>query len=78
MGCTIIGCGKQLPALDVPNEELTKLVDTSDEWISTRTGILSRRDSSSEGTCAIGRGSHTTLNLYALCAGLMRQTLVSM
>lgn len=40
MGCTIIGCGKQLPALDVPNEELTKLVDTSDEWISTRTGIL--------------------------------------
>ena len=43
MGCTIIGCGKQLPALDVPNEELTKLVDTSDEWISTRTGILSRR-----------------------------------
>lgn len=43
MGCTIIGCGKGLPALDVPNDELTKLVDTSDEWISTRTGIKSRR-----------------------------------
>lgn len=43
MGCTIIGCGKQLPALDVPNDEMTKLVDTSDEWISSRTGILSRR-----------------------------------
>ena len=42
MGCTIIGCGKQLPALDVPNEELTKLVDTSDEWITTRTGICQR------------------------------------
>lgn len=43
MGCTIIGCGKQLPKLEVPNDELTKLVDTSDEWISSRTGILTRR-----------------------------------
>ena len=43
MGCTIIGCGKQLPELEVPNDELTKLVDTSDEWISSRTGILTRR-----------------------------------
>ena len=43
MGCTIIGCGKKLPKLDVANDELSKLVDTSDEWISTRTGIRSRR-----------------------------------
>lgn len=43
MGCRIIGCGKALPALDVENDELTKLVDTSDEWIVTRTGIESRR-----------------------------------
>ena len=43
MGCTIIGCGKKLPKLDVPNDELSKLVDTSDEWITTRTGIRSRR-----------------------------------
>lgn len=43
MGCAIIGCGKALPALDVKNDELTALVDTSDEWISKRTGIKSRK-----------------------------------
>lgn len=48
MGCTIVGCGKSLPALEVENDELAKLVDTSDEWISTRTGIKSRRIAVSE------------------------------
>ena len=57
MGCTIIGCGKQLPALDVPNEELTKLVDTTDEWISTRTGILSRRVCVTEGNVDMAEGA---------------------
>ena len=57
MGCTIIGCGKQLPALDVPNEELTKLVDTTDEWISTRTGILSRRVCVTESNVDLAEGA---------------------
>lgn len=48
MGCAIIGCGKALPALDVTNDDLTKLVDTSDEWISKRTGIKSRKVAVSE------------------------------
>lgn len=48
MGCCIVGCGKGLPALDVTNDELATLVDTSDEWISTRTGIRSRRISIEE------------------------------
>ena len=43
MGCAIIGCGKSLPALAVANDDLTQLVDTSDEWITTRTGIKPRR-----------------------------------
>lgn len=43
MGCTIIGCGKALPELEVANDDLTALVDTSDEWITTRTGIRTRR-----------------------------------
>lgn len=43
MGCAIIGCGKALPALDVTNDDLTALVDTSDEWITKRTGIKSRK-----------------------------------
>ena len=43
MGCAIIGCGKALPALDVTNDDMAKLVETSDEWISKRTGIKSRK-----------------------------------
>ena len=43
MGCAIIGCGRALPALEVTNDQLAQLVDTSDEWIVPRTGIRSRR-----------------------------------
>lgn len=50
MGCAIIGCGKALPALDVTNDDMAKLVDTSDEWISKRTGIKSRKVAIAETT----------------------------
>jgi 3-oxoacyl-[acyl-carrier-protein] synthase-3 len=36
------GVGAALPACVVPNRELCKLVDTSDEWIVQRTGIRQR------------------------------------
>lgn len=32
-----------MPALQISNDELAKIVDTSDEWIATRTGIRKRR-----------------------------------
>lgn len=38
----IAGTGSCLPANVVSNEELAKLVETSDEWIRTRTGIRQR------------------------------------
>lgn len=38
----IQGCGSYLPAHVMTNEDLTKIVDTSDEWITERTGIKSR------------------------------------
>ena len=38
----IIGCGSYLPERIMPNSELEKLVDTSDEWIRSRTGIRQR------------------------------------
>lgn len=38
----VIGTGSYLPEKRLTNDELTKLVDTSDEWISSRTGILER------------------------------------
>jgi 3-oxoacyl-[acyl-carrier-protein] synthase-3 len=39
----IIGTGSALPSLSVTNEMLSVFMDTSDEWIRTRTGILERR-----------------------------------
>ena len=38
----IAGTGSYLPAQVVSNDELAKRVDTSDEWIRTRTGIRQR------------------------------------
>lgn len=48
VGACAIGFGKAVPSLVVNNEELTKLVDTSDEWIVSRTGISSRHISVNE------------------------------
>ena len=38
----IIGWGHYLPQKVVTNDDLAKIVETSDEWISTRTGIKTR------------------------------------
>jgi 3-oxoacyl-[acyl-carrier-protein] synthase-3 len=40
---SIIGTGSYLPERILTNEELSRMVDTSDEWITTRTGIKQRR-----------------------------------
>jgi 3-oxoacyl-[acyl-carrier-protein] synthase-3 len=39
----IIGTGCSVPDRVVTNEELSRMMDTSDEWIRTRTGIQERR-----------------------------------
>lgn len=43
VGAKLIGVGAGLPAAVVTNQDLERLVDTSDEWIKTRTGIRERR-----------------------------------
>lgn len=48
MSVKIIGTGSALPEKIVTNDDLTQLVDTSDEWIKERTGIGSRRISTGE------------------------------
>ena len=40
---SIVGTGSYLPERVLTNEGLSKMVDTSDEWITTRTGIKERR-----------------------------------
>lgn len=43
MPVTIAGTGSYVPERILTNEELANMVDTSDEWITTRTGIKQRR-----------------------------------
>ncbi len=40
---SIVGTGSYLPERILTNEELSQTVDTTDEWIVTRTGISTRR-----------------------------------
>ena len=41
--CSITGVGSYVPAKVLTNADLEKMVDTSDEWITSRTGIKERR-----------------------------------
>jgi 3-oxoacyl-[acyl-carrier-protein] synthase-3 len=41
--CSITGVGAYVPEKILTNADLEKMVDTSDEWITTRTGIKERR-----------------------------------
>jgi len=43
MTAKIIGTGSYLPDYKITNDKLATIVDTSDEWISERTGIKERR-----------------------------------
>ncbi|MCL1631050.1 ketoacyl-ACP synthase III [Sporolactobacillus sp. CPB3-1] len=43
MSAGILGMGKYIPKRIVTNTDLEKVMDTSDEWIRTRTGIEERR-----------------------------------
>jgi 3-oxoacyl-[acyl-carrier-protein] synthase-3 len=43
LGVAITGSGSAAPLAALDNESLSKLVETSDEWIASRTGIRQRR-----------------------------------
>src|SRR3712207_9074313 len=40
---SIVGTGSYVPERVLTNEDLSRTVDTTDEWITTRTGIRERR-----------------------------------
>ncbi len=50
MTARIAGIGAYVPETIVTNDDLAKIVETSDEWISSRTGIRERRISVKEET----------------------------
>jgi len=54
-GITFKGSGSYIPKQILTNEDLSRIVDTSDKWIKTRTGISKRRISSiHESVCQMG------------------------
>lgn len=46
----VIGTGRYVPENIVTNDDLSKIVDTNNEWIKSRTGIRERRISKEENT----------------------------
>jgi len=62
-GLKLLATGRCLPAAAVTNEDMRRFVDTSDEWITTRTGIRQRY------FCAEGE------NALTLASGAARQAL---
>jgi 3-oxoacyl-[acyl-carrier-protein] synthase-3 len=59
----VIGTGYYVPERVVTNEDLTRLMDTSDTWIRERTGILERRwvEPGTSGTELAARASRMAL-----------------
>lgn len=56
-GTKIIGLGHYRPAKVVTNDDLAQNIDTNDEWIRTRVGIIERRYSE-EGETVSSMGTH--------------------
>lgn len=54
MGIKILGTGRYVPEQIVTNDDLSKYVETNDEWIRTRTGIAQRHISGWEPTWYMG------------------------
>lgn len=53
----IIGTGSCLPKRIVTNQDLANIMDTSDEWITTRTGIKTRHIATEETTTSLSVGA---------------------
>lgn len=53
-GIQIVSTGAYLPAIEVANDDFTRIVETSDEWISKRTGMKTRYLTAGEPTWMMG------------------------
>nr|WP_304608014.1 beta-ketoacyl-ACP synthase III [Leptolyngbya sp. NIES-2104] len=50
IGIAVTGCGSAAPQKAIDNDRLSEVMDTSDEWIASRTGIRQRRLSDPDGS----------------------------
>jgi len=78
MKTRILGTGSCVPQKVVTNDDLAKVVDTSDEWIYTRTGIRSRHlaDGDTAGTLA-AEAARQALDNSGLEAGAIELIIVA-
>ncbi len=66
----IIGTGSYLPEKILTNADLEKMVDTSDQWITERTGIKKRHIVDGETTCDLAeKASRQAIESAGLCNG---------
>ncbi len=65
-GAAIVGWGKCLPPAVLTNADIATFLDTSDEWIFTRTGIRERRISH----VSLGEMSYVAAARALACAGI--------
>ncbi len=71
----IIGTGSSVPKRVLSNKDLEKIVDTSDKWITRRTGIKERRISSiSKGESTTGLATRASIKALEM-AGLSPENL---
>ena len=53
MGFRILGTGSAVPDKILTNDDLSTMVETSDEWITTRVGVKERRIATTETTASL-------------------------
>jgi len=57
MNIKILGTGRKLPERVVTNDELAALIDTNDEWITSKTGIKTRHVCTTETLADLAEGA---------------------
>ena len=72
----IVSTGRYLPDQIVTNDDLARRMDTSDEWIRTRTGIRARRIAP-DGVGAAFMAAEAASDSVGLGAGPGRRTVAS-
>ncbi|MEO1669570.1 MAG: beta-ketoacyl-ACP synthase III [Cyanobacteria bacterium J06631_2] len=68
VGIAITGCGSAAPESVLTNDHLAQMVDTSDEWINTRTGMRNRHITSPQES--LSQLSATAANQAIAMAGI--------
>ncbi|NLA64233.1 MAG: 3-oxoacyl-ACP synthase, partial [Bacteroidales bacterium] len=65
LNAVITGIAAYVPSDILTNDDIAKLVDTSDEWITSRVGIKERRILKGEGKGVSYMGTKAVANLLA-------------